>query len=113
MLHFTHHGLACRFVTFWIAGGLSILLWGDRGVVGRFHPGGGRPEGRCKTSCAAFPATIIQSAIEATVMDNGDPISLVQAAQSGLIYRLAKRCIRWSQTEGAHREPNVLHVMAG
>jgi hypothetical protein len=40
---------------------------------------------------AALPATVIQAAIEATVMDNGDPVSLVQAAQLGLVYRLAKR----------------------
>jgi hypothetical protein len=40
---------------------------------------------------AALPSTVVQAAIEATVMDNGDPVSLVQAAQLGLVYRLAKR----------------------
>ena len=40
---------------------------------------------------AALPPSIIQAAIETTVLDSGDPISLVQAAQLGLVYRLAKR----------------------
>ena len=40
---------------------------------------------------AALPANVVQAAIEATGMPNGDPISLVQAAQLGLVYRLAKQ----------------------
>ena len=40
---------------------------------------------------AALPSTVVQAAIEATILPNVDPISLVQAAQLGLVYHLAKR----------------------